>query len=348
MQKHRIAIVGLGGMGSGHAKWLTAEERAELVGTYDIDPARQAYAQEMGYHTYACLDDVLKDESVEIVLIATPNHMHKDIAILAMCAGKNVICEKPATIGHKELEEVLSVAQETGKLFVVHQNRRWDEGYLVIKKIYEEKMVGNAFNIESRVLGGRGIPGDWRGKKEFGGGMLYDWGVHLIDQMLQMVPEKIKKIYCTCTNVTNKEVDDGFKLILTFESGTTALIEVGTCNFISLPMWYIAGDQGTAIIGFWDMEGKLVKLHNWDDKDAKPIQAASGLTKTMAPRDGNSVEELPIPRVDTNPRDYYHNVFDHLEGKAEILVKNDQVMRVLKVIETAQESAKLNQALDFE
>lgn len=217
-----------------------------------------------------------------------------------------------------------------------------------MKQLYREKALGEVFNIESRVLGGRGIPGDWRGKKEFGGGMLYDWGVHLIDQMLQLTDEKIKKIYCQCTHVTNKEVDDGFKLLLTFASGMTAHIEVGTCNFISLPMWYMAGDQGTAIIGFWDMEGKVVKLHSWEDKDAKPIEAASGLTKTMAPRDGNSVEELPIPRIQSNPREYYANVFDYLEGKADILVKNEQVMRVLRVIELALESAAKNQALDFE
>lgn len=348
MDKHNVAIVGLGGMGSGHAKWLTAEKRANLVGTYDIDPARQDYARSMGYRTYESLADVLADESVEIVLIATPNHLHKDIAILAMRAGKNVICEKPATVGCAELAEVIKVSKETGKLFVVHQNRRWDEGYLVMKQLYREKTLGEVFNIESRVLGGRGIPGDWRGKKEFGGGMLYDWGVHLIDQMLQLTDEKIKKIYCQCTHVTNKEVDDGFKLLLTFANGMTAHIEVGTCNFISLPMWYMAGDQGTAIIGFWDMEGKVVKLHSWEDKDAKPIEAASGLTKTMAPRDGNSVEELPIPRIQSNPREYYANVFDYLEGKADILVKNEQVMRVLRVIELALESAAKNQALDFE
>mgnify|MGYP000624406569 CR=1 FL=1 len=82
--------------------------------------------------------------------------------------------------------------------------------------------------------------------------------------------------------------------------------------------------------------------------DAKPIEAASGLTKTMAPRDGNSVEELPIPRIQSNPREYYANVFDYLEGKADILVKNEQVMRVLRVIELALESAAKNQALDFE
>jgi predicted dehydrogenase len=217
-----------------------------------------------------------------------------------------------------------------------------------MKKIYEEKLVGETFNIESRVLGGRGIPGDWRGVKEFGGGMLYDWGVHLIDQMLQLVPGPISKVYCIVTNITNKEVDDGFKLLLTFQNGVTTLIEVGTCNFISMPMWYQAGDQGTAIIHDWDMEGGLVKLRSWEDSDAKPIVAGTGVTKTMAPREGYSIEKLPIPRIDKNPREYYHNVFDYREGKAEILVKNEEVMRVLRLIEVALKSAELNEALDFE
>ncbi|MFQ9800616.1 MAG: hypothetical protein ACLR23_18725 [Clostridia bacterium] len=71
---------------------------------------------------------------------------------------------------------MIDASKETGKLFVVHQNRRWDEDYLTIKKIYEEHLLGNVYRIESRVHGSRGIPGDWRGEKEHGGGMVLDWG----------------------------------------------------------------------------------------------------------------------------------------------------------------------------
>lgn len=345
---HSVAIVGFGGMGSTHAKWLSEEKRASLCGVFDINPKRQKLAQEIGYRAYGSVEEILVDSNVEIVLVATPNHLHRDIAIQAMRAGKNIICEKPATIGCSELREVMRVSDETGKLFVTHQNRRWDEGYLVMRQLYRNGYLGDVFNIESRVLGARGIPGDWRGKKEFGGGMLYDWGVHLIDQILQLTDEKIKKIFCQCTHVTNNDVDDGFKLLLTFENSLTAHIEVGTCNFISMPMWYMAGNQGTAVIDSWDMKGKIVKLRTWKDSDARPIVAASGMTKTMAPRDGNSVEEQPISRCESNPREFYANVFDYLEGSAEIMIKNEQVLRVLRVIELALKSAENIQSIDFE
>ena len=66
----------------------------------------------------------------------------------------------------------MAVSKETGKVFYPRQNREWDEDYLIIKKIYDEKLVGNVFNIKCRIMGSRGIPGDWRGVKAYGGGMI--------------------------------------------------------------------------------------------------------------------------------------------------------------------------------
>jgi len=348
-KKKGCAVIGYGGMGGWHTRHLLDSDVAYLTGIYDIKPERCELARENGIYAYPSYEAVLADPKVDFVTIAVPNELHAPLAIQALRAGKHVISEKPVTLSVAELDSVLKVADECGRLFTVHQNRRWDVDYLMMKQVYASGVLGDVFGVESRYQGSRGIPGDWRGHKEHGGGMLYDWGIHLIDQMLGIVYDRrIESIFCRCEHITNDEVDDGFKLLLTFANGMTAHIEVGTCNFISLPMWYMAGDQGTAIIGFWDMEGKVVKLHSWEDKDAKPIEAASGLTKTMAPRDGNSVEELPIPRIQSNPREYYANVFDYLEGKADILVKNEQVMRVLRVIELALESAAKNQALDFE
>jgi predicted dehydrogenase len=110
--------------------------------------------------------------------------------------------------------------------------------------------------------------------------MLLDWGVHILDQMLMMVQEKVKKVYCKFTHVTNELVDDGFKIILTFERGKTAHLEVGTSNFIILPRWYVLGLNGSAVIEDWNLKGKIIRVKNWEDKDAVPIRAASGLTKT--------------------------------------------------------------------
>ena len=376
MSKMRnIAIVGCGGMGGGHAMaihsgtgtavWniVTAEQamkreasnvttdiskKLHLTGVYDIKPERQEWARSMGIFTYDSYEAMLADETVDIILIATPNHLHHDLAIAAMRAGKHVLCEKPVTPSSAELEDILKVAKETGKIFYPRQNRRWDKDYLVVKKIYEEKLVGNVFNIESRVHGSRGIPGDWRGVKEYGGGMMLDWGVHLLDRLAMMVPEKITKVFCSMTNITNKECDDGFKMHMTYESGLTAVVEVGTCNFINLPLWYVAGDQGTAKINGWDMTGEMVRLKSWEDKDATPILAGEGLTKTMAPRQENSTEVLPLPDLDYDRNELYSNLVDVVNGEAEQIVKGEEALRVLKLMEAAFESFETGKVVYFE
>ena len=348
MSTYGLAIVGFGGMGSWHATRIKDVEGLTLKGVFDISEKRQEFAREKGIHTYTSLSEILADPSVHIVLIATPNDLHKEIAITAMDAGRHVICEKPVTLSSGDLAEMIDASTRNKVLFTVHQNRRWDEDYLTMKKIFDEKQLGNVFSIESRVHGSRGIPGDWRGRAAHGGGMILDWGVHILDQMVLMVPGKIKKVYCKCTHVTNEEVDDGFRIILTFESGVTALLEVGTSNFINLPRWYMQGENGSAIIENWALQGKIIHVTNYDNRDAVPIVTAAGLTKTMAPRTEDTIKESALPKVELDAREFYKNVIATLDGKAAQIVKNDQVMRIMKLMEAAFLSDKLNQVVDFE
>ncbi len=342
-------IVGFGGMGNWHRELIESGiDNLHLKGVYDIAEAPREKARQMGYKVYESLDEVLADPDVDIVLCSTPNDCHKDIVIKALKAGKNAVSEKPVTLCSEDLQEMIDAANETGKIFTVHQNRRWDEDFLTIKKIYDEGLLGDVFNIESRVHGSRGIPGDWRKEKIHGGGMMLDWGVHIIDQALQMIPEKIKSVYCTVTNITNTEVDDGFTLVLTFESGLRYLLEVGTSNFIDLPRWYIQGVNGSAVINDWSLNGKIVRITNWDKNDAVPIKTAAGLTKTMAPRTDETIATEALPVVKSDIKDFYRNVMDAISGKAEQKIKHCELMRVMKLMEAAFESANTGTIVDFE
>ena len=130
----KIAIVGFGGMGEQHAKLIRESGVFLISGVYDIKPERNQVAAAAGYSVYASFQDVLEDPTLDLVLIATPNDSHKPLAVAALRAGKHVICEKPVALNAAELEDILAVEQETGKTFVVHQNRRWDEDFLSIKK----------------------------------------------------------------------------------------------------------------------------------------------------------------------------------------------------------------------
>lgn len=148
----------------------------------------------------------------------------------------------------------------------MHQNRRWDRDFLIVKKAIEDGTLGKPFYIESRVQGSKGIPGDWRCVKEAGGGMLLDWGVHLIDQIMWLVKSPVKEVYAAPALVKFPEVDDNFKLLLRFENGLSALVEVDTYTFINLPRWHVSGDAGTLQIDSFGCEGKIVLRQ--DQRDA--------------------------------------------------------------------------------
>ena len=346
--KKNLAIVGYGGQGAWHATWAGKSDVVSLAGIYDIAEKRVKAAEENGIHTYSSLEELVSDPSVDIVLCATPNDVHKDIVITALNAGKNVICEKPVALSVGDFDEMVTAANKNGRLLSVHQNRRWDVDYLAIKSLISSGEIGEAINIESRIHGSRGIPSDWRCHKAPGGGMILDWGVHLIDQMLQLIPSKIKKIYCETTNITTDEVDDGFNLRLTFEDGKRASIEVGTYNFIAMPRFYMQTKSGSAFIEDWQKKCKVAKLKAWNEKDVLPVQTAAGITKTMAPRDELTIDSYEIERPASDVHDFYRNYVDAIDGKCEQLIKNCEVRRVLLVMEAAFKSAESGMALGVE
>ncbi len=344
--KKNLVVIGYGGQGGWHANHALKSDVVALHGIYDIKQERMDLAQSKGIRTYESFEAVLADAAVDIVVCATPNDVHKDIVIRALEAGKNVVCEKPVALSVQDFDDMCAAAKKSGKLFTVHQNRRWDVDFLAIKSLINSGEIGETINIESRVHGSRGIPSDWRCLKPYGGGMILDWGVHLIDQMLQLIPEKIVKLYCEITNITTQEVDDGFHLMLTFESGKRAAVEVGTYNFIYMPRFYMQCQKGAAKIEDWQKKCQVAKLKAWNEKEVVPVQTAAGITKTMAPRDEITLDCYEIDRPVSDVHDFYRNVVKAIDGTEEQLIKLEEVRRVLLVMEGCFKSAEESQALE--
>ncbi len=348
--KHGLCVVGNGGMGDWHVRCAMSGDVVDVIAVHDIKEERNLFAEEKrGVKAYRTLEEVLADPKIEIVTIATPNDVHESLAIRCMEAGKHVISEKPVTLSVVSLERMIAASEKYGVKFSVHQNRRWDSDYLVMKRLFESRAIGDILNIESRVHGSRGIPGDWRGIKKYGGGMLYDWGVHMIDQLLMLFwDKKLLSVFCEFDHITNCEVDDGFKLTLWFEGGARAYVEIGTYNFIVMPRFYIQGKHGTALIPTWGEPCQVTECFGWHEKDITPIQAAAGITKTMAPRDEITTKSYTIVLPESDPHDYYRNFCAAIEGREEQLVTHKQMLRVMRVIEAAFESNEKKQVISFE
>ncbi len=335
-----VGIIGYGGMGDWHSRLLKNIKEMNLIGVYDVNSKRLEDAKKNGYKAYSSQSELLADEQIALIIVATPNNFHKDISIECLKAGKHVICEKPVTMNSEELEEIIKVSEQTEKIFTVHQNRRWDKDFNIVKKVLEQNTLGKPFYIESRVQGSKGIPGDWRCEKVAGGGMLLDWGVHLIDQLLYLIDSPVTEIYAHLLNV-KFEVDDNFKIMFKFKNGLSALIEVDTYTFINLPRWHVSGDSGTMVINDWDCNGSIAKASiielKWEEGI---VYTSAGPTKTMAPRPVETLDYLELPKADPDCCDFYRNVAAAIENKADLLVTPKQALRVMNVIDAVFSSSK--------
>jgi predicted dehydrogenase len=341
--EHKMAIIGYGGMGSWHAENVSSRiDNISVKGIFDIQKNAQEKAQSQGLHIYKSLEELLADTEIDLVTIATPNDSHKAYAISLLEAGKNVICEKPVTMNVTELEEIIAAAKKSGKVFSVHQNRRWDKDFVIIKTILNQGGLNNPYFIESRVQGSRGAMHGWRGHKINGGGMVLDWGVHLLDQFLNLIDSPVVSVLAHLFNLYSDEVEDNIKILLRFENGVSALCEMSTNCLINNPRWHVSCIDGTAVIEDWSCTGKIVKLKsdsqmNWSEDI---VYTEAGPTRTMAPRPEYTTEVLTLPEVTTDWSDYYKNIVNVIDGLEELIVKPEQSLRVMKVIEKVFESEK--------
>jgi len=345
----KMAIIGMGGMSGWHYSNIKADiKEIEIVAGYDINKETNAKrAKEWGIKVYDSPEELYADPEIELVLIATPNDVHKEYSIKCMEAGKNVVCEKPVTMNVAELEEVIAVKNKTGKFFSIHQNRRWDPDYVTVKKMLEDGMLRDPYTIKSSVHGSHRLWG-WRAFLPNGGGLLLDWGVHLLDQMLDLINEPVVSVYGHLHSLENSEVDDVFTAVLRFEGGCTAIVDISTNSYVVEPRWRVHSPDGTAIVEDWEMHGRIVKQADPDEIDwtETVIYTAAGPTRTMLPRPKETTVQLELPKVgERSWIDYYKNVVDVLQGKAKQIVTAEQGLRVMKVIEALFESDRTGVAI---
>lgn len=321
-------------MAGWHHRNLVRVPEVVPYGVYDINPERNVVGEENGLKAYDSLDSILADDAIDIILLACPNNFHAEYAIRAMEAGKHVICEKPVTMNSDEMRAIMDAKERTGMHFSAHQNRRWDRDFLTIRKTIESGEIGEPFLIVSKVLGSRGIPDGWRTHPEAGGGMMLDWGVHLLDQICLMVPENIRQVDCHMYHTYHQDVDDGFIARFTFDSGLIAIVEVDTNAFVKEPRWIVRGMTGSAVIENWDVEGEIIRAKDrsvvWEDEI---LYTSAGPTKTMAPRTRFSEEKLPLHVEESDWINFYRNFIGVLNGTEEAYVTPEQSLYIMTLME---------------
>lgn len=349
----KLGIIGFGFMGHEHANMMAAIDEIDVIAVCDNVPSQMEDAPE-GIKKYDTMDALIADKEINTVIISLPNPLHMEAVEKAARAGKDIICEKPAAMTVAEFDRMAEVTKQCGVRFTIHQQRRWDSDFRTIKEVYDNHMVGKEYLVKSQLYGFNGNMHDWHVYPEMGGGMLYDWGVHLIDQILMMVDSKVVSVYADLQNVINKDVDDYFKIIFKFENGLTSEIELGTYYLTPKRAWFLGGTTGSAVIdgtfrAQGNVGGAIIRTRRLlENVPGKITMSSAGPTRSFGEPEPGLLYEEPLPEVDVCHRDYFVNYINAYYGKEELAVKLPEVRRVLCIMDAVRESAKTKQAVLFE
>ncbi len=353
MKNIKFGIIGHGFMGHEHEKMLSNMDGIEIIAIADSNENQLNDVKE-DIIKYSSAEELLNNSDVDAVIIAVNNNQHLDLVTKAACAGKDIICEKPVAMTVAELDIMVKVATDNNVKFTVHHQRRYDPDFRTMKEIYDEKKLGDIYTIKSQLFGFNGNMHDWHVYISEGGGMLFDWGVHLLDQLLWMVDARVTTVFASMRNIINFEVDDYFNIQLLFDNGITAEIELGTYYLKDDAKWFerhwfMGGNKGTAYVDGFRPEGKIVRTTELlNNVSGARTMTAAGPTRSFGnPREGLIVTE-PVPEVHTSHEDYFKNYIRAYRGEEEFLVKIPEVRRVLALMEAIRKSAITRKSVDFE
>ncbi len=336
----KMGIVGMGKMAAFHAGWMTPQNQLELVAICEKNAQRvEELKQEYSIPIYQDYGEFLREAGMDFVVVTTTNPYHADLSIQAMEAGKSVIVEKPMALDYASTRRMIETAERLKKHLLVHQSGRWDRDFLLLKSLIQSGVLGELLLIRQSVMlcdegwpawGIEGMSNPWRVMGN-GGGMLYDWGPHLIDWNLQLVDQDPTSVYCVLQQgFWSKDVDDYCFGVMKFGGKLVCQFEAGNNGRLPTDRFYVVGTKGTFMV-----KGK--KFPTWDEAELSYVTD-----------NGEQVVqkwELVGANESGIEGGFYRDLVPYLEGKIPNFVSMYDASRVVKVIELMQIANRENRVV---
>jgi predicted dehydrogenase len=357
MKKLKIGIIGCGGIAN--AKHLPSlaklNDLVELVAFCDLIEERAVLAaKEYGTdeaRVYTEYKELLKDETIDVVHVLTPNISHSVITIHALESGKHVMCEKPMAINSIEAKKMLNAAKRTGKKLTIGYQNRFRDDSLMLKNICSDGTIGEIYFAKAHAVRRRAVPtwGVFMDKEKQGGGPLIDIGTHALDLTLwTMNNYKVKSVSGSVfqklknQNQANLfgpwdpeeyEVEDSAFGYIKMENGATIFLESSwALNTLDVreAMTTLCGTLGGAEMRKDPVKGKpALTLNNEIHGKLVAIKAE---TNALIPYYGSKTES----EGDREARVWIEAILDDKEP----LVKPEEAYIVTNILEAIYESAR--------
>lgn len=285
-------------------------------------------------------EEILNDQEVELVVVNTPDEFHYKMAAAALNAGKHIIVEKPVTLRSEEANELLRLSKEKQKVFTVFQNRRWDDDFLTVKNILAGGKLGRLIEFESHYDRYRTTitPDTWKEEAGEFAGVLYNLGSHMVDQTFVLFGKPQAVTAHLKTVRKGGAVSDYYDIRLEYK-GFSAILKCSYLVHTPGPRYIIHGENGSFFKSGNDPQEELLKAGNLpvgEEWGKEPSQFWGTLYFT----ENRKSSEEKIETVTGNYHGFYNNVFESIRNGVELLVKPEEAIEVLKILEACVISNK--------
>ncbi|WP_046174553.1 Gfo/Idh/MocA family protein [Domibacillus indicus] len=269
MKQVKIGIIGLGNMGSSHAKALAAGliEGAVLTAVCDPGPERLEWAKtQLGPDVQGFLstDEFFDRADIDGVLIVTPHFSHPELAVQAFNRGLHVLCEKPAGVFTKNVREMNEAAERSGKVFSLMLNQRMNPLYQKVRDLIQTGELGEIKRTNWTITSwyrpqsyydSKDWRGTWAGE---GGGVMLNQALHQVDLwvwMTGMMPSAVQA-FCGFGRQREIEVEDEVTAYVEYKNGANGLFTASVAEFPGTNRFEVAGDRGKIVVennelSFW-------------------------------------------------------------------------------------------------
>jgi predicted dehydrogenase len=322
-----------------HAPFINIDPHFNLYAVWERSKnlAEEKYPR---VKTFRSLEDMLADDAVELVVVNTPNYTHYEYAKKALIAGKHVIVEKPFTVTVEEGEDLILLSQKQNKKLSVYQNRRYDSDYKTIKRVLNQKLLGDLVEAEFHFdrYNEQLSPKIHKETPGAGTGSLYDLGSHLIDQALQLfgMPDEVFADIRIIRPVS--KVDDYFDLLLYYPE-LRVRIKSSYQVREPLPGYILHGSKGSFIKPKTNIQEEMLQAGTAPGNSDWGIEPESERGLLHTEKDGTVIREY-IESDHGNYADYYDGVYEAIRNNRPVPVSAEDGLNVIKIIEAAFKSNK--------
>jgi predicted dehydrogenase len=336
----RVGIIGFGFAGTTfHAPLIRTTPGMEIAAVSSSDAGKVHAA--LGEHVKVLADPkaLVDDAGIDLVVIASPNATHYQLAALALDRGRHVVVDKPFTATVAEAEDLARRAQTSGKLLSVYHNRRWDSTTRTGQRVLASGMLGELRHASMHFDRFRPEPVNrWKEDPDALGGVWMDLGPHLLDEALLYfgMPEAIQADIAGLRPGTR--ADDNFQVRLRYAGGVRVDLGASMLGAIARPRLTLQGTRGSYAKQSLDPQEAMLKAGQLpDDPAAWGVDSEAGVA--VLERDGR-MESVAVPTENGCYPEYYRQVRDAILGGAPNPVTAEQAIRVMRLLEAGRLSSQ--------